>query len=484
MRGRKLWAVVDQGSSSTKGALISEGGELGATARIAVEREVEDDSVVQDPVVLADSVENVLNRLIRKAPPNSITGIGLTCQRSTCLIWNRESGEPLSRALSWQDRSQAKRAAKLARHARRVRLRTGLPLSPHYAALKLSHLLRERRGALAAAERGEITAGTLDAFLLRRLVGRDLTEAGHAGRTLCYHLGKRAWDGELCRLFGVPERALPRIVASAGPRGTFRGIPVTATAGDQQAALLGHGGWKSGVTAVHFGTGAFVLASTGTRPVRHREVLSAALADTPRARRFQAEGSINSAGAAVDWACALTGENLSDWRWRALDPDRLPWVLPTFAGAATPWWRPQATGLVSGLGLEDRGADLLGGVLFGLAMRVLDCVGALRRAGVETRVLRLSGKLTRLDGLVGALADAGQIPVEVAEEEEMGLLGIGRLAVAGSSGRSKALASEPAVRLRREPEWPARRATRVRRSWKRFAAAALDVASSSRRKKD
>lgn len=477
MSSGQVWAVVDQGSSSTKAALVSKDGTLSNPTRVAVKRAVSGDSVVQDPEELARSVLVVLERLVQRSPRASIAGIGLTCQRSTCLIWDRSSGKPLSHALSWQDRSQAPRTRRLARHERDVRLRTGLPLSPHYAALKLNHLLRSRRGALEAARQGSIAAGTLDAFLVRRLIGRDVTEPGHAGRTLCFHLGRGVWDSKLCRLFGVPEEALPQIVPSASVRGSFHGIPLTAVAGDQQAALIGHGGWKPGVTAVHFGTGAFVLASTGTQPIRHRDVLSAALADTPRARRYQVEGSVNSAGAAVDWACSLTGEKLSSWKTRSLDPDSLPRILPTFAGAATPWWRPEATGLVSGLGLETDGADLLGGVLFGLAMRILDCVEALERAGASTRVLRVSGKLTRLEGLVGVLADAGQLPVEVARQEEMGLLGIARLAVAGSTRKSASMISAPALRWRREPSWSPAKARRVRRSWKRFATAALDLSA-------
>ncbi len=476
MSRRRTWAAVDQGSSSTKGALVSENGVLEFVTRKTVSRDVAGDSVTQDPVEIARSVETVLERL-RRHSPEPIVAIGLTCQRSTCLLWDRATGKPLTRALSWQDRTQARSARLLERHGPSVRRRTGLPLSPHYAALKLAHLLRTRRGALRLAANGDLVAGTLDALLTRRLVGRDLTEPGHAGRTLCFHLARGAWDRDLCRLFGVPEPALPTIVPSASLRGSYRGVPLTAVAGDQQAALLGHGGWKPGVTAVHFGTGAFVLSSTGSSAIRHRAVLSAALATTPRARRYQAEGSVNSAGSAVDWACSIAGEDLADWTRRPLDPDRLPAVMPSFAGAATPWWRPEASGLVGGLGLETSGGDLLGGVLFGVAMRVLDCVEALDRAGASTRVLRVSGKLTRLEGLIGALADAGQLVVEVADQEEMGLLGIARLAMAGHYGRAAPLGTAPALSRRREPRWQPAKASRVRRSWRRFAKAALALPS-------
>ncbi|MCP4200859.1 MAG: hypothetical protein GY769_02865 [bacterium] len=476
MKKQVLWAAVDQGSTSTKGALISEQGDAVLEARARVQRVVSGDSVVHDPEALAEGVTRVLNRLLTKAPEASVAGIGLTCQRSTCLVWDRESGEPLTEALSWQDRSQARRAVRLAHHDRMIRRRTGLPLSPHYAALKLNHLLGRIPGGQRKAAQGEIVAGTLDAFLVRRLVGRDLTEPGHAGRTLCFHLDRGAFDRDLCRLFGVPPAALPAIVPSAAMRGFYRDIALTAVAGDQQAALLGHGGWRPGVTAAHFGTGAFVLASTGTRPKRGAGVLSAALATTSRAQRFQAEGSVNSAGSSVDWIFRITKKRIRDWSERKIEPGALPAVLPAFAGLATPWWKPGARAIFAAINPETSADDLIAATLFALAMRVLDCIEALTRAGVPTRLLRVSGKLTRLNGLVALLADAGQLQVEVSEHEETGLAGIARLAAAGALGNSRALEHRPKTRRRIRPRWSVSKAAEIRRRWRRFVRLSLDAA--------
>jgi glycerol kinase len=253
-------------------------------------------------------------------------------------------------------------------------------------------------------------------------------------------------------------------------------VPLLALAGDQQAALLGHGGWRAGTTAVHFGTGAFVLASTGAAPRRHPGLLTAVLASSAAARRFQLEGSVSSAGSAVDWACAVTGVELETIAGAELDPERLPWVLPAFAGLAAPWWRPEARPVLAGMTPATRGEELVLGVVAGVAQRVLDNLEALTAAGVAIEVVRVSGRLGRLSGLVGLLADAGQVPVERTVEEEAGLRGIAGLARLTATGEESALLGPPELGERRLPRWPEARARRLRERWREFVEHAAAVA--------
>ena len=243
MTTRTLVAVIDQGSTATKGGVYTLGGEcLLATTR-PVERIVDGPSVRNDARRIADDVEAILGQL---ASEHAIDAIGLACQRSTCLLWDRQTGEPLTDALSWQDRSQAERVEAIEEHAVTVAERTGLRLSPYYSAPKLAALLETTDGGGARAEAGELVAGTLDAYLVHRLTGRPSTEPGIAGRTLLYNLEGDTWDDDLCALFGIPRAALPDLATSAGPRGAWRDIPLLAVAGDQQASLVGHGGWRRG----------------------------------------------------------------------------------------------------------------------------------------------------------------------------------------------------------------------------------------------
>ena len=465
-----LIGAIDQGSTSTKGAVFDERGAVVASALVPVARLVEEARVEHDPLALLGSVEEVLAQLEREAP---FAALALTGQRSTCLVWERESGRPLTPAVSWQDRRQVDDEAQFREDAAQIARRTGLRLSPHYAALKLRALLGGLPAGRRRADRGEIVAGTLDAFLVQRLTGRASTEPGHAGRTLLYDLEGDRWDPWLCDRFGVPLAALPELLPSAGARGEWRGVPLLALAGDQQAALLGLGGWEAGVLAAHFGTGAFVLGSTGTRLERVPGLLSAVVAQIAEERRFQLEGSVNSAGSAVDWACALTGTTLESYADPDLDPERLPWIFPAFAGAAAPWWRPEVGAAASGLQMSTSAADLAAGVLAGVAQRVLDCVEAMTGAGLDGEALRVSGRLTRRRGLVGLLADLGQRPVEVAGEEESGVRGAARLARSVLTGERRSLAEPPRVAFRREPVWAPERAQRVRARWRCFVETVL-----------
>ncbi len=463
MSEQLTYAVVDQGSTSTKAALCDLSGRIYAQAQRDTPTRTVDGRIEVDAEAVADAVEELLGPLLKEGP---VGAIGLTCQRSTCLIWDRESGHAMTPAISWQDTSEVVRAERLSAHRREIAQLTGLRLSPHYAATKLAALLDGIAEGTRRAAHGELMAGTLDAFLMQRLTGEPATEPGHAGRTLLYNLDRGSWDPHLCELFGVPISSLPLLRPSAGEWGSFRGIPVCAGAGDQQAALLGHGGWQEGVVAVHFGTGAFVLASTGIRVLRHGRLLSAAIASTAAGRRFQLEGSVNSAGSAVDWARGLTGDDLSTWTRRELEPESLPWVVPAFAGLGAPWWRPRARASIHALHLDTDASELVGGVLLGIAMRVVDNLETIAAAGERIEVVRLSGKLTRLRGLVGLIANLSGLPVEVSRAEEVGLVGVARLAAAGLTGDDAKLQKAPVAGWRCDPTWPERRRTDLRTRWR------------------
>lgn len=459
-------AVVDLGSTFAKGGLYAADGRRLHSASLEVSTIVDGNSIQHDPQMLLHNVETLLAGLLQAGPPAD--AIGLTCQRSTCLLWERASGHALTPAISWQDSSSAELVGQMAEHGTDVSARTGLHLSPHYAAPKLSRLLRSRSDLRSRAESGELVAGTLDAYLLHNLTGEPSTEAGHAGRTLLYNLASDTWDPALCHLFGIPEAALPKLEPSIGPRGRWRGVPLSALAGDQQAALVAHGGWDDGVTAVHFGTGAFVLTGTGNRLLRHFGLLSAVLAGSSSQRHFQLEGAINSAGSAMDWISAKTGLGPEAWGRRPLEPESLPRVLPALAGLATPWWRPEIRTVVDERTSSVSSLDMADGVLVGVAMRVVDCFETLTAAGAKPEALRLSGKLTRCTALVDLIADLAQVRVEVSADEEPGLAGIARLAAVGLASDTASLSGGIPIAYARDPEWPLDRALAARADWRDF----------------
>jgi glycerol kinase len=460
IRPTQAIAVIDQGSTATKAAVATADGELLFTTELAVERRSEAERVEHDPLDLVRSVRAVLDRC---RDGRRLHGVALTCQRSTCLLWNRADGQPLTPAISWQDRRESERVEALRTQEAEISRKTGLRLSPHYAAPKLAGMLEASPELRRRAADGEVVGGTLDAFLLQRLAGQPITDPTHAGRTLLYNLQRDNWDASLCRLWNLPPAMLPELRPSRSPRGYVDGLPLLASVGDQQAALLGHGGWHEGVTAIHFGTGAFVLSGTGTIERRHPGLLTAVLASTPTDKRLQLEGTINSAGSAVDVVCAHTGQELTSWTTRSLDELSPPLMLPSLAGIGAPWWRPELNELLP-RGVLDQAEPLalLAGVLNGLAHRVTDITEAMGHAGVELAVLRASGKLTRLSGLMQRIADLTRIPVEVSSEEETGLAGLARLA-------GDALDQPPAAAAARyESRWPPNRTATERHRWREF----------------
>jgi glycerol kinase len=525
-----LIAAVDQGSSSTKGALIDETGAVRARAEVKVSVRRERASVTHDPEELLASVLRVLAELEKERRPDAVA---LACQRSTCLVWERESGRPLTPALSWQDLSAAERAKELEPYTLEITQRTGLRLSPYYAGSKLGMLLDEAAHLRRRAEGGEVVAGTLDTFLVHRLTGRPSTEPGHAGRTLLYALDDDRWDPALCDAFGVPAAALAELLPSADARGVLlpsagrglAGVPFLALLGDQQAALLGNGGAGGGgagvgdgtgggagaagpralppqrgtdgdrVAVVHFGTGAFALTATGEAPLRHPGLLAAVAwsrrgAAGAHERHFQLEGSVNSAGSAVEWALRLrdgapaaaaasVGDALAALGAAELDPERLPDFLPGFVGVGAPWWHPHPGATFASLALTQGPDELVAAVLVGVVQRVVDCVHAFAAAGVGPALLRASGRLAALPAVAGLLADLSGLPVEVVAEEEAGLRGAARLAALALGASPATLTFTPPLRGRREPRWPEARRVRVRARWRAFvdAAAALPAPS-------
>lgn len=459
-------ALLDVGSSAIK-AQVRRRGEIVWADEREVETAIDGPRVEHDAEQVARQAATLLGAALEE---QQIGGVGLACQRSTCLVWERESGRARTPALSWQDRRETARMGSLAAHAERVRERSGLHLSPHYAAPKLAGLLEADAELARGARGGELVAGTLDAFLRHRLTGRPTTEPTCAGRTLLYDLERDAWSQELCDLFAVPESALPGLTPSTHPGLQIDGRPFLVGLGDQQAALVGHGGLEPGVIAVHFGTGAFVLAGTGRRIRRGSGLLTAVLVAHAESRVFQLEGSINSAGSAVEWARRLAGIDLADWAERTFEPEDVPLVLPAFAGLAAPWWEPRIGAAITDLRLETSGAEILAGTLAGIAQRIADIVEEMRRSGLEITVLRLSGRLSRLRGLVRLVAESSATAVEVLQQEEAGLAGLERLAAAALGEPEPPPA---AARVRLVPQWESARRRRLRRRWRRFVESSI-----------
>ncbi len=403
---RRAWLGIDQGTTATKACLLDRRGRIRRLVTVPVTiRHPASGRAEQDGDEIFRSVGASLRRLLRGIDPATVAAAGLACQRSSFLIWEPESGRPLTPVLSWQDRRGEDLCHSLRRHEGWIRRRTGLRLSPHYAASKIRWLLDHAPSLRRRAERGEVRGGTLDAYLLHRLTGGDSwsTDPTHAARTLLMDLRRQEWDPALLDLFRVPRPILPPIRPSAFPAGEIRlpgiSLRIAATAGDQQAALIGLGCRKPREAAANYGTGAFVVLGTGSRPARVKGLLTSVAWSSERTTRYLLEGTVNAAGSALDWIRRNLGSAPSVSA-PGIDLRRIPVVVPSFSGLGAPYWLSGARGAIVDLELATTPEDLAAGAMAGIALRVGEILETMAANGFRPRRLVAGGGMARQPGFL------------------------------------------------------------------------------------
>jgi glycerol kinase len=398
-----------------------------------------------------------------------IAAIGITNQRETTLLWERDTGQPVHRAIVWQDRRTAAACQQLkqAGHEPRVREVTGLVLDPYFSGTKLAWLLDNVSGARKRAERGELAFGTVDSYLVYRLAGGGssaphVTDATNASRTLFMDLEKLSWSPAMCELLAAPSEVLPRIVPSAGVVATTKnvaglpdGIPIAGLAGDQHAALFGQGCLATGDAKCTYGTGAFLLVNVGSKPVPSRFGLLATLGfHTGKEAVYALEGSVFIAGAAVQWlrdglgliASAKEVEQLA----RSVPDSGGVCFVPALSGLGAPHWDADARGLISGITRGTTRAHLARATLEAIALSVNDVVTAMREdLGQPIGRLRVDGGAVENDLLLELQAGLSQMTVERPQDLESTARGAAMLAGLGAGIYSSGTEATKIVKLDR-----------------------------------
>jgi len=443
----------------------------------------------------AEEIWSVTTRVARTALDAAVhadvQGVGITNQRETVVLWDRETLEPVHRAIVWQDRRTAElcRALEEAGHEAEVRRRTGLVLDPYFSGTKLLWILRNHTELRERAEAGELAAGTIDTWLLARLTdGRvHATDPTNASRTLLWNLETADWDPWLLELLEIPESLLPEVRPSAGDFGTTSGahlgveLPVGGVAGDQQAALFGQGCWNAGLAKNTYGTGAFLLLHTGDEPVASEHgLLTTAACDAEGGLAYALEGSVFVAGAAIQWLRDGLGilENAgeSEALARAVEDTDGVHFVPAFVGLGAPHWEPDARGTVTGLTRGTRRAHLVRAALESMAFHSAEVLGAMEAdSGVETRELRVDGGAALNDWLMSFQADV--LGISVRRPAQVETTAMGAAALAGIRlgvwpDAPSFLEAQPDGRRfspRREGAWR----TRARGGWDRAVRTAL-----------
>jgi glycerol kinase len=478
--------ALDQGTSSSRAMVFGRDGRLLAVAQRELTQHFPRPGWVEhDANEIWEGQAACAREAIAKAGVK-VAAIGITNQRETVVLWDRQTGEPLHKALVWQDRRTATFCEDLKGQGLEPRVRelTGLVLDPYFSATKLRWLLDNVDGARARAERGELAFGTVDSWLLWKLTGGQVhaTDTSNASRTLLFDIHRGDWSDELLALFGIPRALLPEVRPSAGVYGQAAefGVPIAGIAGDQQAALFGQGCCRDGLAKNTYGTGAFLLVFTGDRLAVPAPGVLATAACGPRGEpAYALEGSIFIAGAAVQWLRDGLGLIQTAGETEALarsvsDTGGVHFV-PAFVGLGTPHWEADARGTITGLTRGTTRAHLARAALESMAFSSAELLQAMAGAGdFDVRVLRVDGGACANDWLMQFQADVIGIPVErpdMVETTALGAAGLAGLALGVWQSSAEFLAGR---RFRRfEPvTTPAERRT-LRQGWARAVDAAL-----------
>jgi glycerol kinase len=445
--------AIDAGTTGVRGFVIDAGGRvLGSGHREFTQHFPRPGWVEHDPEEIWEATLASCAEAMKASDtaPGGVTCIGITNQRETTLIYERDTLRPIHNAIVWQDRrtAEACEALRAAGHEGLIRERTGLVLDPYFSATKAAWLLDEVPGARERAERGELCFATIDTWLVARLTAgaSHVTEPSNASRTMLYDLTTGGFSPELCDLLRVPMALLPEIRDSSGDLGrvapaTFLGItaPITGVAGDQQSALFGQGAWAPGTSKNTYGTGSFLLLNTGDGPVRSDAGLLTSVGWRLAGRdTYVLEGAIFVTGASVQWLRDQLGtiEHAADTESLASE---LPpgnegvYLVPAFTGLGAPHWDPYARGLLIGI---TRGTDrrhLARAAIEAMAYQTADIVAAMRAdAGIKLTELRVDGGAAANDLLCRFQADVLGVPVVRPRNTETTVLGAAFLAGLGA----------------------------------------------------
>ena len=441
--------ALDQGTSSCRAMVVgADGAVRGAAQREFAQHFPQDGWVEHDASEIWRTQLECAREAIAKAgvAPSQVRAVGITNQRETVVLWDRRTGEPLARAIVWQDRRTAAALAAIAAagHADAVARTTGLLLDPYFSASKLAWLLDHVPGARERAARGELAAGTIDSWLAWKLTGgrAHVTDVSNASRTMLMDLRTLDWDAGMLTLFGIPREVLPRIMPSSGIVAECdasllgAAVPLAGLIGDQQAALFAQGCHAAGMSKTTYGTGCFALMHTGARP----RASAARLLTTVAWRigtapvEYALEGSVFTGGALIQWLRDGLGIIRSAPDVNALAatvPDAGGVVLvPALTGLGAPHWDPHARGLMAGITRGTTAGHIARAAIDGIAWQVAELMDAMASdGGVRPSAMRVDGGASASDLLMQVQADVSDMRIE--RPAVLELTGLGAAFMAG-----------------------------------------------------
>ncbi len=421
--------AIDQGTTSTRAAILGSNGNIVASHSQEFPQIYPKPGWVEhNPNEIWKTVELTVEKAISKAHADglqvrdNIACIGITNQRETVAVWDRKTSEPIYNAIVWQCRRTAPFCIKHKKKEPWIRKKTGLVLDPYFSATKISWILKNVKGALQRAKKGDLALGTMDSFLLWKLTGGEVhaTDVTNASRTSLYNIFSGKWDPELLKFFSVPKSLLPNVMPSSGTFGLTKGlhflpdgIPISGIAGDQQSALFGQACFSKGEAKCTYGTGSFLLMNTGDKPVMSKHGMLTTIAWQLKGQKkvtYALEGSAFICGAAVQWLRDNMGfiEKSSEVEDLARKVDHTDGVefVPSFTGLGAPYWDPEARAMISGLSRGSKREHIARACLEGMALQNVDLLKAMEKdLKKKMTILKVDGGASGNDLLMQIQSD-------------------------------------------------------------------------------
>ena len=449
--------VLDEGTTSTRAMLFDPAGKIHGTFQQELTQHYPQAGWVEhDASEIWERTLSCARSAIEKAGgADRISCIGITNQRETVVAWDRKSGEPLTRAIVWQDRRTEGFCQELSKggHLRDIQRRTGLLLDPYFSGTKMRWMLENVDAVREAAAAGTLAFGTIESWLTYKLTGggagaAHISDASNASRTMLMELGPVSadatfFDSSLCDLLGVPHAALPHVVDNAGDLAVASkevlgaAIPITGLAGDQQSATIGQGCLTPGETKATYGTGAFVLTNKGADiPVSKNRMLGTVLYQIGGERIYALEGSVFVAGSLVQWLRDSMGlfEDSSETESlaRSIEHTGGVTIVPALSGLGAPHWRAEARGVISGLSFASGKAEIARAALEAMAHQTHDLAEAFKADGAPWASLRIDGGMSANDWMAQDISNMLGLTVERPDNVETTALGTAMLAATGA----------------------------------------------------
>lgn len=489
----KYIMALDQGTTSSRAIIFNKKGEILSIAQQEFEQIFPKPGWVEhDANEIWTSIHAVMAEALRKADaePSQIVAIGITNQRETTVVWDKETGKPIYNAIVWQSRQTEDICKELQEkgYEETFRNKTGLLIDPYFSGTKVKWILDHVEGAREKAEKGQLLFGTIDTWLVYKLSGgkRHITDYSNASRTLMYNIYEQKWDDELLDILGVPKSMLPEVRPSSEVYAKtvdyhFFGheVPIAGVAGDQQAALFGQAAFEPGIAKNTYGTGAFLLMNTGEKAVKSNHGLLTTLAWGLDGKvTYALEGSIFVAGSAVQWLrdglrMIKSASESEEYATKVASTEGV-YLVPAFVGLGTPYWDSEARGAVFGITRGTTKEHFIRATLESIAYQTKDVLDAMiSDAGIHLKSLRVDGGAVSNDFLMQFQSDILGVNVDrpvVTETTALGAAYLAGLAV-GYWDSVEEIATQWQVERTFTSQMPAEERERLYDGWKKAVAA-------------